>query len=259
MATRTRSPSYPSTSISQAIDLVRRIHQAERTNPIDREVAAKAMGYTGISGRSATVLSDLNQYGLVERAGKSELRVTPLAVELLYPDDQRTWQEALKQAVRKPELFQRIMDRFTDGLPSANALQSFLIKQDFTHSAIPAAVRAFQETYSYLEDATESESNSLRAVSVSESQINQRVEEDTMMQHSRPPEIPRAIEKSFGGISRETPAITGADVSFAQKRIWLGGVITNQAEADELIATINALKPMLQKQAAEVKPEDASD
>lgn len=245
MATRTRSPSYPSTSINQAIDLVRKIHQIERTNPVDREVAAKAMGYTGISGRSATVLSDLSQYGLLEKAGKSEVRVTPLAVELLYPDNQRTWQEALQSSVRKPELFQRIMDRFTDGLPSSNALQSFLIKQDFTHSAIPAAVRAFHETYSYLENAIESDSNSLRPVAVAESQTNQRVEEDAKMHHSRPPENPRGAEKSPSGISREMPAITGADVSFSQKKIWLGGVITNQVEADELIATINALRPML--------------
>ncbi|MCZ3375883.1 hypothetical protein [Rhizobium sp. AG207R] len=248
MVARSRSPSYPSTSIEYALELVRKIHQVERTNPIDREVAAKAMGYTGISGRSATVLSDLSQYGLLDKAGKSEVRVTPLAVDLLYPDDRQSYQDALKQAVNKPELFQRIMDRFTDGRPSANALQSFLIKQDFTHAAIPAAVRAFQETFSYLENKIESDSNSLRQPTVEESVVNQRVEESSKVQDLTPSETSRAAEKPILGNSREMPLVTGADISFSQKKIWLGGVITNQVEADELIATINALKPMLQKE-----------
>ena len=78
-----RSPSYPSTPLEEAIDLARKLHQVERKNPIDREVAAKALGYSGITGRSATILSNLIQYGLLEKTGKNEVRVADRAVEIM--------------------------------------------------------------------------------------------------------------------------------------------------------------------------------
>lgn len=37
----------------------------------------------------------------------------------------------------------------------------------------------------------------------------------------------------------------GADFKIFHGEIWLGGVITTRAEADELIKTIDALKPVL--------------
>lgn len=39
----------------------------------------------------------------------------------------------------------------------------------------------------------------------------------------------------------------GPQFQWVQKRIWLGGVISDQAEAEELIAFINAVKPMLKQ------------
>lgn len=257
MNTRTRSPSYPSTPIAQAIEYARKLHQIERTNPIDRTVAAKALGYSGLSGRSATVLSDLSQYGLVERAGKSELRVTPTAVELLHPDDQYSWGQYLQEAAQKPELFQRIAERFPDGRPSENALESFLVKQGFTYSAIPAAIRAYNETFSYLEEAIEYESTSPAASQVTESQPNQSFGGNENMKHiGQTPEAQAKLtpsNKKFAGGEVQS----GATVSFAQKRIWLGGVITNQSEADELIETVMALRPMLNAALPSGKIEDA--
>jgi hypothetical protein len=247
MKARTRSPSYPSTPIEQAIVYARKLHQEERTNPIDRAVAAKAMGYSGITGRSATILSDLSQYGLIEKAGKSEIRVTPLAVEILHPDDPHTWGSALKEAIKRPELYQRIMERFTDGRPSANALESFLVKQGFTFAAIPAAVRAFQETYSYLENAIEDERNSTPTQDVQESTPYQHVDEAKTMQHfkqAQPVQAQPVQNHTFYG-GGAAGAESGPSVSFSQKKIWLGGVISNQEEAEELIATLTALKPML--------------
>lgn len=243
MDSRQRSPSYPSASLEQAIDMARELHLVERTNPVDREVAAKAMGYSGISGRSATVLSNLIQFGLLAKVGKNEVRLTTRAVEILYPDTQASRVLALREAAREPELFQRIMDRFTDGLPSQAALESFLIRQGFTHTAIPSATRAFLDTFLFLENAIGSESYSQAALAVVESQPNQQVERNLPMTIAT--QTARPVNNPALNTGTQVEASEGYDVRIHQKRIWLAGTIRDRAEAEELIATINALKPML--------------
>lgn len=243
MDARQRSPSYPSTPLSEAIELVRKFHNVERTNPVDRAVAVKAMGYSGISGRSATVLSNLIQFGLVEKTGKNEVRVTRRAIEILYPDTDESKSEALRAAAQEPELFKSISERFTDGLPSEAALQSYLIRQSFTHVAVGPATRAFLETFLFLENEIGSGSYSDRRDPVIEPQQNQLVERSIQM-NAPMQTLPRSNSLSGGGEKKE-PAVEGFDVRIWQKRIYLGGTVRTRSEAEELITTINALKTML--------------
>lgn len=252
MDSRQRSPSYPSSPLEQAIDMARELHLVERTNPVDREVAAKAMGYTGISGRSATVLSNLIQYGLLVKTGKNEVRLTPRAVEILYPDTQASRVSALRDAAREPELFQRIMDRFTDGLPSQAALESFLIRQGFTHTAIPAATRAFLDTFLFLENAIGSESYSQAVPMVIESQPNQQFERSPQMNVPQlsPPRTERPQYQHEQG-----PKPFGVQIK--QDMLWLEGVIRNRAEAERVIKAINGLKEMLPDETPDSAPASA--
>jgi hypothetical protein len=252
---RTRSPSYPSTSLEQAIEIVRRLHREERTNTVDREVAAKAIGYSGLTGRSATILSDLSQYGLVERTGKSGLRVSALAVDILHPDDRHSLAAALREAAQKPDLYQRIMERFTDGLPSQNALESFLVKQGFTFVAIPPAVRAFKETFSYLENATGSESNSPATRPMTDSVLDQGLDEATTMEREQltPPARavpPAATSYPFAGLS-----VVGPDVRLVNKQIHIAGVLETQADVDDVIETLTFLRSKVKPAPSEPVPE----
>ncbi len=190
MNTRMRSPTYPSTPLAEAIEIIRKLHQVERKNPIDREVAAKALGYSGISGRSATILSNLIQYGLLEKAGKNEVRVTDRAVEIIYPHSSQERAAALRGAAQEPELFQGIMKRFTDGIPSSNALEAFLIREGFTDAAIQPAIKAFRETFLFLEKETENGSYSQQEADVVEfSQINRLRDLRTWLDLCKPPRL----------------------------------------------------------------------
>lgn len=150
---RSRSPNYPAIPLEQAIDLVRQIHSKSRTNVIDRESAAKDMGYSGLTGRSIAMLGALAQYGLVARAGKGDLRVTPVAVDILHGLTEADKKTALRQAGTAPKLFKSIYDRFTDGVPSENVIRSFLIQQGYADNAISPAIKAFQHTNQFLQEA----------------------------------------------------------------------------------------------------------
>lgn len=167
--TRQRSPSYPSVPLNQAVDLVAKIHKTCRTNIISREDAAREMGYSGLTGRSLKVLAALLQFGLLEKAGKGDVRVTRRSVEILHGIEQSDRDEAKLEAALAPQLFRDIHERFPDGIPAESAIRSFLIKQDFQDVAIGPAINAFLETYRWVEDIRESESHGDEVEDVPES------------------------------------------------------------------------------------------
>lgn len=156
---RQRSPSYPSLSLEQSIEMVGKIHKPNRTNVISRETAAKDMGYAGLTGRSMTVLASLMQYGLIEKAGKGDVKVTRRAVEILHPVEEAHRAEAIVEAAAAPALFCDLHERFPEGIPSENALRSFMVQSDFNDVAIGPAISAFLETIAFAEKAKESARN----------------------------------------------------------------------------------------------------
>jgi hypothetical protein len=148
---RMRSPSYPSVPLKQAIDLVSKIHRSCRSNVITRENAVHEMGYSGLTGRSMKVLSALLQFGLLEKAGTGDVKVTQRAVDILHGIDELDRNEATLEAAYAPQLFRDIHERFPDGIPSEGVIRSYLIQQDFVDVAIGPAITAFMETYRTVE------------------------------------------------------------------------------------------------------------
>ncbi|MDP9731971.1 UNVERIFIED_ORG: hypothetical protein QE446_004068 [Rhizobium sp. SORGH_AS260] len=166
--TRAHSPGYPNASLPKAIGQVRSIHTADRRHIIDRDVAAKHIGYSGQSGASDKALASLAHYGLLEKAGKGQTRVTQLAVDILHPVDETARKKALIEAAFTPTIFAEIRDRFQDGVPSEGALKSWLTRENFLDRAIGPVVSAYMETRRYLEQEGAFESDDLSYAEVSE-------------------------------------------------------------------------------------------
>ncbi len=148
---RAHSPGYPNFGLPKGIELVRKIFSADRRNPIDRQVAAKHLGYSGLSGAADKALGSLAHYGLVERAGKGQLRVTQAAVDILHPVSAASKKGALHEAAFSPSIFAEIRAHFSDGLPSEAALKSWLMREEFLDRAILPVTKAYLGTCQYLE------------------------------------------------------------------------------------------------------------
>lgn len=148
----TRSPKYPNFSLRTAVKQAEKIFKADRRNVIDRLVAAKHMGYSGLSGPADKSIATLLQYGLLERVGKGEVRISQLAVDILHPDGPRQRAEALVKAAFAPELFKAIKARFPEGV-SPESLQSFLVRENFLDRAIGPVTRAFGDNTTFLEQS----------------------------------------------------------------------------------------------------------
>jgi len=157
---RVRSPGYPSIGLKQAIEIVKKIYDKVRRNPIDRESAAKEVGYSGMTGAAAKMLSNLTHFGLIEKAGKGDLRVSEIAVEALYGHPESKKRAAIWETAFAPELFAQIRERHPDGFVSEIALRNLLKREGFAEIAITPAVNSYLNTYTFLQEQGAIESHS---------------------------------------------------------------------------------------------------
>jgi hypothetical protein len=145
-------------SLREAVADVKKIEAVYRSSQADREQAAKLIGYSSLSGPAAKALAALASYGLVERAGKGELRVTRRAVAILHSDNQTERSAELRQAAFEPDIFKEMQERWPDITPPAEGIASFLRRQGFNENAIRPVAQAYLDTVALLveEGATES-------------------------------------------------------------------------------------------------------
>ena len=147
---RTRSPNYPTISLPDAIERVRKVYNKEHLHKADPEVVCKAMGYTGVNGASLGVLSALKKYLLLEEVGK-ELKVSAVALSILVdPQNSTERQEAIRSAAAAPALFATLFDEFGDSLPSDENLRAFLLKRNFAQTAVDTPIRTYRETLNFV-------------------------------------------------------------------------------------------------------------
>jgi hypothetical protein len=154
---KTRSPNYPAIGLGEAIQRLRRIYDTQRRYPATREILVKLMGYGTLNGASATVVSALSKYGLLEGHG-DQLRVSEMGQDLvLHRKGDQEYTEALRTAAFMPAFFQELRGQYPEGLPSEHALRATLIKRGFNPKAIDGAVRAYRDTIEFLDAEVGSE------------------------------------------------------------------------------------------------------
>jgi hypothetical protein len=146
-------------SLRDAIAAVTKIEARYRTAAVDRGEAVKLIGYSGLSGPANKALAALTQYGLTERAGKGDMRVTRRAVDILHGDDAERMQ-GISAAASEPDLFGRISARFPGITPPESGVLSFLKREGFNPTAVRPAARAFLDSMAYVEEARGRKSHS---------------------------------------------------------------------------------------------------
>lgn len=181
MEDRVRSPRYPSIPLGDAVELARKLYVGDSTHAVDREVAVGHMGYRSLNGASAQVLASLIQYGLIEAAGKGQVRLTSLALDVLEPQSPDDCARALAQAAYSPKLFADLRDRFPNSTPSEGNLRAHLIRQQFQQAALKSVIPAYLQTCEYLAQSGASESHGQRPVHGASSLMNQRAPEPHQM------------------------------------------------------------------------------
>lgn len=188
-----RSPSYPVMSLADAITAVRKIDAQYRSSKVDRVAAAKLVGYSSLSGPANKALAALAQYGLVERAGKGEMRVTSRARAILHPDNDAEKRSELRSAAFEPSLFRELQERYPNMNPPEDGVVMYLNRKGFNQSAIRPAAKAYLQTLLFLEDESATESHGVTSAEGSMSETEDVNDASTETQNATRPILAAAV------------------------------------------------------------------
>jgi len=140
-----RSSPYPSQAIDKAVGSITQLRDKLGAGPFNRELAAKALGYSGVSGTSSMAIAALVHYGLLERRGDVYV-VSELAENIMTPRSEGERQMSLVKAARHPKLFNMLLDRYADkSVPTM--LDSVLVRDyNINRRVAPSVKKNFIET-----------------------------------------------------------------------------------------------------------------
>jgi hypothetical protein len=230
MDKRNRSPNYPALSLPDAIGRVSTLYKNIHTHAAPREVVAKALGYKSLSGPSATAISSLAKYGLIERAGE-ELKVSERSLRIIHPHSDLERIKAIKEAARDPELFAEIFERFSEAMPNDELLRNFLARKSFVPSAASTVILSFRETLEFV-----------NRESLAYDSRNEPIPEDVPMSSATlTPPSPVVVQQASVLHTNERPIGRYDFEDGSYVRIIVGGDIGTDAALD-MVATLIELK-----------------
>ncbi len=220
-----RSPNYPNIGLPAALERVRKVQALEGQNEVSRESFTQVLGNAGLNGPSAKMLSSLAKYGLVSKAGSGEIKVSDLAMDILYGEtDQK--EKALRQAANSPVLFAEINEKWPERQPSDENLRSFLARKGYSVKVLDQVIGSYRETMSLV--STDNRGYTPRQ--------SNHPEKSTM------PTMQQVVERAVF----QPPIPTGGfDIGFVGSAIRMNGVVSTKKEAAKVIQALTALQALL--------------
>jgi hypothetical protein len=135
-----RSPGYPMISLEEAIQKAKRLWDQDKDNYIPSVVAYEHLGYKAKGSYGARIMSALKKFDLISEKN-DDIKLTEDAVDLTLhePSDQR-YIEIIKKLALKPNIYEKIYNKYNGTLPSDATLRIELIKE---HGFNPETVEDF--------------------------------------------------------------------------------------------------------------------
>jgi hypothetical protein len=132
-------------SLVEAVQQIEKLFRKIGQHPAPRDAVATSMGYSGLHGASATAISALIKYGLLERVGE-DYKLTELAMKIIAPHDPVEKVDAIEIASQNPALFAELLSHFNGDVPGDDLLRSYLIRRGFAAVAVPGVIAAYRDT-----------------------------------------------------------------------------------------------------------------
>lgn len=143
-----RSSSYPAFSLEDCIAAVKKVKEELGSNPSSRDLVARAMGYSGVTGASATKISACVHFGLLDRSGNT-YSTSELSSKILTPVSNGEKAEALVEAVNSPSLYSKLISEYS-GKALPNMLENILSRQyDIIDNSAQRAAEIFKKSLEY--------------------------------------------------------------------------------------------------------------
>jgi hypothetical protein len=88
-------------------------------------------------------VSAIEKYGLLEEVNGDKVKVSPLAMSILFPASPEEKQKAINEAAFKPFLFAAIRDEWHGLRPSDENLRVYLIRKKFGSDALDRVIEVY--------------------------------------------------------------------------------------------------------------------
>lgn len=145
---RARSTPYPAYGLEKAIANIKTLEENLGHGPFSRESAAKALGYSSLSGSSGKAVAALAHYGLLARTGDT-YEISEITEKIMRWKDESERLSAIRQAASQPKLFQRLLDTYSG--KSVPSMLSHILAREHKIGANVASevVKTFEDTMTY--------------------------------------------------------------------------------------------------------------
>jgi predicted nucleotide-binding protein len=126
-----RNRPYPAHNLEKALQIIQAIADSGASRPMDRLLVAEAIKRTPSSSEFRQLLSSSLKYGLTDGTEKaSEIKPTPLGLQVIKPVSETERKQALLRAALNPTLLNQIFSHFNkQKLPRIDFLRNVLNRQ----------------------------------------------------------------------------------------------------------------------------------
>lgn len=143
-----RSSGYPGFALDECVEGVQKVKQELGNGSSSRDLIAKAMGYSGLTGASGTKISACVHFGLLDRTGNA-YALSELSRRVLTPlsDDER--REAVVEAMRAPVLYNKLIEAYA-GRALPGMLENILVRDyKIIDNSAKRAAEIFKKSLEY--------------------------------------------------------------------------------------------------------------
>lgn len=234
-----RSPKAPRNSLKDAVAATEKLFGKARRATVSREAAANAVGYSGLTGSSLTLLASLVGYGLLDRKGQQVI-VSERAIAILHPKSDSAKLKALKEAALANPVFQKLAESHVGC--DQGVIETELIHQGFSQEAAKKTASVF---------ISNSEFASLDGSKYSTGQENDDFEDDEEFSDGGNDQVPPPFYRDLPPPQLPTPPvgnmIAEISVPLAGNQLTLA-LIGNDPVLAEDIDDIDSLIDYLKRQ-----------
>lgn len=233
---RVRSPKYPNIDLEKAIDLTRKLYEADGLHEIPSDVAAVDMGYSAKGSVGIRAISALLQYDLANAKGSGKNRVlwlSELSKDILLDkrDVSKDRDEAIRSAALRPSIYMHLFEKYGGNLPSDNVIETYLLReQKFNPKVTRSFIIGLRTTFEFAGIGQEPS-----AAEVIEEADNGILEEDESSNTSGlTPQVPLA--ETDVQIQKLTIPLIGGGMAILSVPVPL-----SKQNFDHLVSMINAM------------------
>ncbi len=252
---RTRSPSYPSIGLEEAIRRAGVLHESIHDHAVAPEAIAEMWNSNTKSSAFLQGAATLKQFGLLEDDGKGQKRqvkLTELAKDILVHDeDSPERAEFVKRAALQPKIHLELWTKYGGNLPQSDSPIRFYLLRERTEGVFhPDHVNAFisqlRSTIAYAKLAS---GDTIPTVgdAIRQDQPPTTWGSPPMPPKNQPPAPPVPPPQNGGATVatfRELPVILPSSLSIAVLKV---PVPMSESDFKAIVDTINSLKAVLVK------------